>query len=209
MRSLKMLLLFVAISSTAYAGVATFNFEATPAGYYPGSLTQVNGGLTLTITPEGDPNGFLYVGNPGVALLGLSSLVGSQTDPLQSDRFDPVRFAFSSPVTSITFAFGDSGGDDDSPVVITGFDSGNNPLGTLTTSYPAGFGAGKTLSGSFANASYFILTSGPHTPGSNSDSIFWEVPTVSFGATPEPGTLIMFGSGILGLAGVLRRKINS
>jgi hypothetical protein len=27
-------------------------------------------------------------------------------------------------------------------------------------------------------------------------------------ATPEPGTLIMFGSGILGLAGVLRRKIN-
>jgi hypothetical protein len=27
-------------------------------------------------------------------------------------------------------------------------------------------------------------------------------------ATPEPGTMIMFGSGILGLAGVLRRKIN-
>ena len=26
--------------------------------------------------------------------------------------------------------------------------------------------------------------------------------------TPEPGTLIMFGSGILGLAGILRRKIN-
>jgi hypothetical protein len=27
-------------------------------------------------------------------------------------------------------------------------------------------------------------------------------------ATPEPGTLLMFGSGIIGLAGVLRRKIN-
>jgi hypothetical protein len=26
--------------------------------------------------------------------------------------------------------------------------------------------------------------------------------------TPEPGTLVMFGSGIIGLAGVLRRKIN-
>ena len=26
--------------------------------------------------------------------------------------------------------------------------------------------------------------------------------------TPEPGTLIMLGSGIVGLAGVLRRKIN-
>ncbi len=27
-------------------------------------------------------------------------------------------------------------------------------------------------------------------------------------ATPEPGTLVMFGSGIVGLAGLLRRKIN-
>ena len=35
--------------------------------------------------------------------------------------------------------------------------------------------------------------------------------TVSFqngSTTPEPGTLIMLGSGVLGLAGVLRRKIN-
>jgi hypothetical protein len=33
--------------------------------------------------------------------------------------------------------------------------------------------------------------------------------TASFvSATPEPGTLVMFGSGIIGLAGVLRRKIN-
>ncbi len=28
------------------------------------------------------------------------------------------------------------------------------------------------------------------------------------GVVPEPGTLVMFGSGILGLAGMLRRKIN-
>lgn len=28
------------------------------------------------------------------------------------------------------------------------------------------------------------------------------------GTTPEPGTLVMFGSGIIGLAGMLRRKIN-
>ncbi len=27
-------------------------------------------------------------------------------------------------------------------------------------------------------------------------------------AVPEPGTLMMFGSGIVGLAGILRRKIN-
>jgi PEP-CTERM motif-containing protein len=28
------------------------------------------------------------------------------------------------------------------------------------------------------------------------------------GNTPEPGTLAMFGSGVIGLAGLLRRKIN-
>src|ERR1022692_4334194 len=28
------------------------------------------------------------------------------------------------------------------------------------------------------------------------------------GTTPEPGTLVMFGSGIIGLGGILRRKIN-
>jgi PEP-CTERM motif len=207
MRSLKFLLVFVAITSTAYAGVATFDFESTPYGFNSGSLVVSNGGLTLTITPQGDPTGFIYIGNPGVALLGSHSAVGSQVNSLQSDMFDPLRFTFSSPVTSITFAFGDAGGDDDSPVVITGYDAGNNPLGTLTTSYPSGFGAGKTLSGSFANASYFILTSGPHTPGSNSDSIYWEVPTVTFGAIPEPGTLVLFGSGLLGLAGAVRRKL--
>jgi hypothetical protein len=27
-------------------------------------------------------------------------------------------------------------------------------------------------------------------------------------STPEPGTLVMFGSGIIGLAGMLRRKFN-
>jgi hypothetical protein len=27
-------------------------------------------------------------------------------------------------------------------------------------------------------------------------------------AVPEPGSLVMFGSGIIGLAGILRRKIS-
>jgi hypothetical protein len=31
----------------------------------------------------------------------------------------------------------------------------------------------------------------------------------NFNPTPEPGTLIMFGSGVIGLAGLLRRKFNA
>jgi hypothetical protein len=30
----------------------------------------------------------------------------------------------------------------------------------------------------------------------------------NLGSTPEPGTLLMFGSGVLGLAGLVRRKLN-
>jgi PEP-CTERM motif len=42
-------------------------------------------------------------------------------------------------------------------------------------------------------------------------SVAWEdggITGLSYTATPEPGTLIMFGSAMIGLAGVLRRKIN-
>jgi hypothetical protein len=31
--------------------------------------------------------------------------------------------------------------------------------------------------------------------------------TTSSGTTPEPGSIMLFGSGILGLAGILRRKL--
>ena len=35
------------------------------------------------------------------------------------------------------------------------------------------------------------------------------VTTFSTGTVPEPGTLVMLGSGVLGLAGVLRRKFRA
>ncbi|HEY4930122.1 MAG TPA: PEP-CTERM sorting domain-containing protein [Terriglobales bacterium] len=36
---------------------------------------------------------------------------------------------------------------------------------------------------------------------------FWVAGQASVSTTPEPGTLVMFGSGIVGLAGLLRRKL--
>jgi hypothetical protein len=48
-----------------------------------------------------------------------------------------------------------------------------------------------------------LLSTGPYV-GYGQGGEFNLAPTT----TPEPGTLVMFGSGILGLAGVLRRKIN-
>jgi len=46
------------------------------------------------------------------------------------------------------------------------------------------------------------------TPVTSFSAFFNYVPNSASPSTPEPGTLVMFGSGIIGLAGVLRRKIN-
>ena len=160
------------LATTGNISAADFNFDTTPSGFYS-ALTVTDGTETLMVTPES--GGFVVVQNSGVPLLGSMSVIGSLVNPLQQDRFDSLRFTFSIPVKSITFAFGDAGGDDDSNVVIQAFDSNNVLLGTLSTDYPANFNSGKTLSGIFATgAKHFTLRSGTLATF-NPNSIFWEV----------------------------------
>jgi hypothetical protein len=125
-----------------------------------------------------------------VPLLGSRSVIGSQLNgDVEVNAFSLLRVGFSAPVTAITVAFGDAGGDDDSPVLISAYDAS----------------VAATLSGTFADADYFVLTSGPHTANSNSDSIYWEVPDVTFASsTPEPGTL---GAALLGVVVRFRLRI--
>lgn len=56
--------------------------------------------------------------------------------------------------------------------------------------------------GEFANV--LLYSAIPNTENANLGT-----PQDFLGATPEPGTLAMFGSGIVGLAGVLRRKFQA
>jgi hypothetical protein len=187
------------------AGAASFDFESVPFGDYAGSLVVSNSGLTLTVTPEGFPNGFVAVTNAGVPLLlGTRSVVGSQVSPINVDQFAPMRFTFSELISDITFAFGDSGGDDDSPWLIEAFDASNNLLASMTGLYPAGFGGGMTASLSMAGAgaSYFLLSS---TPAFNPHSLGWEVLDATV-AAPEPGSLLLFCSGLGVVAAFARRR---
>ena len=74
------------------------------------------------------------------------------------------------------------------------WDGGLGPMIGLNDSFDI-WGVSDTMTFSFASpvtsfSAFFNYVPGSYTP------------------TPEPGTLVMLGSGVIGLAGVLRRKIN-
>ena len=55
--------------------------------------------------------------------------------------------------------------------------------------------------GEFPGVSFYVPVNGTESwQGENAQTFM--------GSTPEPGTLVMFGSGLLGLAGIARRKFN-
>ena len=197
-------LMIVGAGAGAARATTPFDLEGVAPGFYTGPISVNNGGLVLTITPDGGGT-YLDVANVSVALLGTNSVIGSFTNPLQVNQFSPVRFSFNQLINSITFNFGDSGGDDDSPVVISAFSAGNALLGTSTASYPAGDSAGGSLTLNFAGASYFVASSG--TAGNNANSVGWDISAVQAGgAVPEPGVWAMMLFGFGGLGAVMRHR---
>ena len=210
MRNLKTAVaLGAALMAVAGAAHATpFDLEGLATGFTAGPIVVNDGALMLTITVDGGGS-FLYVDNPSVALLGQRGVIGSNTNPLQVDQFAPIRFSFNQTINSITFNFGDSGGDNDSPVNISAYSLANVLLGTAVGSYPAGASAGASLTLNFAGASYFLASSGVQAPGNNANSIFWDIGDVQSngaGGVPEPATWAMMLVGFGGLGAVMRRR---
>jgi len=185
-----------------------FDFESVSPGFYSGSVTVTNSGLTLTVTPEGYPSGWLYV-NPAVSPVNPfgQGVIGSVTNPLNQDQFAPMRFAFSQPISSMTFAFGDMGGDADSPWFIRAYDLSDNLVASNTGNYDSGVATGltSTLNIGGSGASYFILSS---TPASNQHSMYWEVQSATVASTvvPEPSTLILLNGGLV-LVALFRKSL--
>jgi hypothetical protein len=194
--------------SSAYAIPTPFDFESTPLGAYPTALTISDGATTLTVTPEGYPNGLVVVGDSspssGAATLVGRGVIGSTGAFAQ---FAPLRFSFSQLISDITFGLGDLGGDEDSPWFIRAYDTGGNLLATSTGAYPAGFSDGLISSFSgLSGASYFLLST---DFTGNRNSIFWDVKSYTLAPTrvPEPAPTVLLISGLLGLVAARRHRI--
>ena len=108
------------------------------------------------------------------------------------------------------------------PADLVFLDINGNPTISFTSLSPAlgqvfFIGDGLTGTGSGSIQDFYAPTGATRLFLGSADGFGWsnnggyQDVTINYSgnsATPEPGTMIMFGSGILGLAGILRRRIN-
>lgn len=154
--------------------------------------------------------GFTWIGNFDYG----ESLIWTGNSGLGFGGIGPMAVEFASGVGSVGFAIS---ADFYGPftATLTALDAGLNPLFTMTGNGVSNgnedgsalfMGLGD-LSGSNIAAIEFTIASSVD-PNANND---FAIDDLSIGytatATPEPSSLVLLGSGLLGMAGVLRRKL--
>lgn len=196
-RMLWMVLLTLALPLAAFASTGEVDFTNTG-----GTLSGSNAGLSLTgsvlTVVNGYNGGGLVTGNLGTVSFTTAALVSG--DLQNGGIFGPGgTFVITSPSLGGTLFSGTFTG----PVKWVANETANGQWSyTLTGALSGTWSNGTTVFG--ATAQLTVLT-GQQFSGST--GLASGDTTIS--TTPEPGSLTLMGSGLVGLAGLLRRKLKA
>lgn len=193
--------LALATPSALLADSAAYTFESVPTGTLT-PFSDTNNGITATFTSDnGDPGAFGVTDSTIFGFVTLSgNILMSPGDFLDQNTNEPLNIAFSKDLYNLYLNFALVGSPSDT-LTVTAFENATS-VGSVTVAasgpanlFPEGF---LGFNGVLFNS--VTLTADASTP-------YFAVDNLAVSTTPEPGTLSLLGTGLLGLAGFSLRRL--
>jgi len=204
-------MLSVAAPAVARADVVMFTFEGLAEQSNLTSLVLAAGGLTATLSRPG--SAFAIKNESGFQVIGFPASFGTRTlDPFDNPSSAPFILNFSQGITALSIQMGDfTSGDDVDLLTIelfSGLNGTGTSLGLASISLP-GLGDFNFLTPSVSTASPALSARFFGGVAGGTNSVYYDNISVTFGAAtavPEPGTLALMASGLIGVGLIRRRK---